>query len=76
MWDQDWGLPTVKRGTVGCNLTSLAADGGIGYIMKRAQLRESCAMIQHLLYNSVPSASRLQYPPQKKSILKPKLPLP
>ena len=44
MWDQDWGLPRVKRGTVGCNPTSLAAGGGIGYIVKRvkrAQRRES-----------------------------------
>ena len=36
VWDEDWGLPRVKHGTVGCNRTSLAAGGGIGYIMKRA----------------------------------------
>ena len=31
---QDWGLPRVKCGTVGYNLTSLAARGSIGYIVK------------------------------------------
>ena len=36
VWDHDWGLPRVKRGTVGCNPTSLAARGGIGYIVKGA----------------------------------------
>ena len=44
VWDQDWGLPRVKRGTGGCNPTILAAEGGIGYIVKRAkraQRRES-----------------------------------
>ena len=37
MWDQDWGLPRVKRGSVGCNPTSLAPEDGIGYIVKRAK---------------------------------------
>ena len=27
VWDQDWGLPKVKCGTVGCNQTSLAPGG-------------------------------------------------
>ena len=65
MWDPDWGLPRVKRGTVGCNPTSLAAGGGIGYIVKRAkraQRRESWAMIWNKIYNSVPSAPKPQYP--------------
>ena len=43
----DWGLPRVKCGTGGCNPTILAAEGGIGYIVKRAkraQRRESCGV--------------------------------
>ena len=34
VWDQDWGRPRVKCGTVGCNPTSLTAVGDICYIVK------------------------------------------
>ena len=37
----DWGLPRVKHGTGGCNLTLLAAEGGIGYIVKQVKRRDS-----------------------------------
>ena len=63
VWDQDWGLPRGKHGIVGCNSTNLVAGGGIGYIVKRAkraQRRESCAIIdistiqslRHLVYDT------------------------